>query len=167
MGQKPLSCLTMTLFLQSSVPFSFRWDPKPCKILEELYFFFLFQGRFGSYIIFAPKKHTAGLVSQADSHLFTAFWVHPVALEHFKQDHNILVVSLNLRPLAFARVQINYLIVLWLSKCLYTSALAVSNSVIPSPLIKLNVFKTPEVLEALFTTWIKGGLSKGLWNNNE
>lgn len=53
-------------------------------------------------------------------------------------------MSLNRRPLSSARVQIHYSIVLCLSKCLYTSTLVVINSVIPSPLVKLNSFKTPE-----------------------
>ena len=123
-----------------------------------------FQGRSGSCLLFAPMKHAAGLLSQADSCLITACWICPVVLEYFEQDCNILLISLSPRPLSFARVQVNYSIVLCLSQCLCTSALVVSSCVIPSALIKRNPFKTPEVWEALFTTWIKGLLSKGLWN---
>lgn len=108
-------------------------------------FLSFFQGRSGRCLLFAPEKHMTGLVSWADSHLIAACWISPVVPEYFEQDCTILLMSLNPRPLSSARVQINYSILLCLSKHLYTSTLVVSNSLIPSPLIKLNPFKPPEV----------------------
>lgn len=133
-----LFCLTITLFPERFAPFSFIWDPKPCKVLEGMLLghFSLLSRQIWKLSSLCSEEAYGRIVSQADSRLIAACWIHPVVLECFEQDRNSLLISLNPRPLSSARVQIHYSIVLCLSKCLYTSTL-----VVPSPLVKLTLLK--------------------------